>query len=117
MSSRIVYPEIDGLSFEAINKFSQNLNEPIGIAADPLRDAMGSLGEIHPSKDIQPLLMLSPGIHKRSTTPLRPYTAEFRMQRKSRLILKKHNSITFAFQSHPDFLLMSPEALLSFTLT
>ena len=77
MPSRIVHPKIDGLSFEAMNNLPQNLNKPIGIAADPLRDSMRSLDEIHPSKDIQPLLMLAPGIDKRSTPLLRPYSPKF----------------------------------------
>ena len=72
MPSRIVHPKVDGLSFEAINNLPQNLNKPIGIAADPLRDSMRSLDEIHPSKDIQSLLMLTPGIYKRSTPPSSP---------------------------------------------
>jgi len=71
MPSRIVHPKIDGLSFEAIKNLPQNLNKSIGIAADPFRDSMRSLDEIHPSKDIQPLLMLTPGIDKR-VTPLLP---------------------------------------------
>ena len=65
--SRIVHPKIDGLSFKAINNLPQDLNKVIGIATDPLCDSMRSLDEIHPSKDIQPLLMLTPGIDKRST--------------------------------------------------
>ena len=111
MPSRIVHPKIDGFSFEAMNNLPQNLNKPIGIAADPLRDSMRSLDEIHPSKDIQPLLMLTPGIDKRSTPPLHPYSPKFRMQRKPRFILKKNHSITLAFQRRPDVFLMSPEIL------
>ena len=86
MPSRIVYPKIDGLSFKAINNLPQDLDKPIGISADPLRDSMRSLDEIHPSKDIQPLLMLTPGIDKRSTPLLRPDSPQFRVQRKSRFI-------------------------------
>ena len=111
MPSRIVHPKIDALSFEALNNLPQNLNKPIGIAADPLHDSMRSLDEIHPSKDIQPLLMLTPGIDKRSTPSLRPYSPQFRMQRKPRFILKKNHSITLTFQSHSEFFLMSPEIL------
>jgi hypothetical protein len=62
MPSRIVHPKIDGLSFEATKNLTQNLKKSIGIAADPFRDSMRSPDEIHPSKDIQPLLMLTPGI-------------------------------------------------------
>ena len=111
MPSRVVHPKIDGLSFEAINNLPQNLHKPIGIAADPLRDSMRSLDEIHPSKDIQPLLMLAPGIDKRSAPPLRPYSPQFRMKRKPRFILKKNHSVTLAFQSRPEFFLMSLEIL------
>src|SRR4030042_941697 len=111
MPSRVVHPKIDGLSFEAINNLPQNLHKPIGIAADPLRDSMRSSDEIHPSKDIQPLLMLTPGIDKRSTPPLCPYPPQFRMQRKPRFLLNKNHSITFAFQSRPEFFLMSLEIL------
>ena len=50
MPSRIVHPKIDGLSFEAIKNLPQDLDKPIGIAADPLRDSIRSLDEIHPSK-------------------------------------------------------------------
>src|SRR5450759_1347876 len=72
---------------------------------------MRSLDEIHPSKDIQPLLMLTPGIDKRSTPSLRPYSPHVRLQRKPRCILKKNHSITLTFQSHSEFCLMSPEIL------
>jgi len=68
MPSRIVHPKINGLSLEAIKNLPQNLNKSIGIAADPFRDSMRSLDEIDPSKDIQPLLMLTPGIDKRSAS-------------------------------------------------
>ena len=64
MPSGIVHPEVDGLSFETINDLPQHLNKPIGIAADPLHDSMRSLDEIHPSKDIQPLLMLTPDSYR-----------------------------------------------------
>jgi hypothetical protein len=111
MPSRIIHPKIDGFSFEAINNLLENLNKPIGISADPLRDSMRSPDDIHPSKDIQPLLMLTPGIDKRSTPPLCPYSPQFRMQRKSRFILKKNHSITLAFLSRPEFFLTSPEIL------
>ena len=112
MPSRIVHPKIDGLSFEAIKNLPQDLDKPIGIAADPFRDSMRSLDEINPPKDIQPLLMLTPGINKRATSPLCPYPPQFRMQRKPRFTLKKNHSITFAFQSRLEFFLMSPEILL-----
>jgi len=111
MPSRIVHPKINSLSLKAIKNLPQNLNKSIGIAADPFRDSMRSLDEIHPSKDIQPLLMLTPGIDKRSASLLRPYSPQFRMQRKSRFIFKKNHSITLAFQSRPEFFLMSPEIL------
>ena len=111
MPSRIVHPKIDGLSFKAIKNLPQDLDKPIGIATDPLCDSMRSLDEIHPSKDIQPLLMLTPSIDKRSAPPLCPYSPQFRMQRKPRFILKKNHSITFAFPSRPEFFLMSPEIL------
>ena len=70
MPSGIVYPKVDGLSFEAIANLPQHLNKSIGIAADPLHDSMCSLDKINPSKDIQSLLMLTPGINKRATSPL-----------------------------------------------
>jgi hypothetical protein len=111
MPSRVIHPEIDGLSFEAIHNLPQNLNKPFGIAANPLHDPMRSLDEIHPSKDIQPLLVLTPGIDKRSTPLLRPYSSQFRMQRKPRLILKKNHPIILTSQSRPEFFLMSPEIL------
>ena len=111
MPPGIVHPEVYGHSFEAINDLPQHLNKPISITADPLHDSMRSMDEINPSKDIQPLLMLTPGIDKGSTSPLRPYSPQFRMQRKPRFILKKNHSITLAFQGRPEFFLMSPEIL------
>ena len=111
MPSRIVHPKVYGPSFKAINDLPQHLNKPIGIAADPFHDSMRSLDEIHPPKDIQPLLMLTPSIDKRSTSSLCPYPPQFRMQRKPRFVLKKNHSITLAFQSRSQFFLMSPEIL------
>jgi len=103
MPSRVVHPKIDDLSFEAINNLPQNLDKPISIAADPLHDSMRSLDKINPPKDIQPLLMLTPGIDKRSAPPLRPYSSQLRMQRKPCLILKKNHPINLTFQSRQEF--------------
>jgi hypothetical protein len=68
MPSRVVHPKINHLSFKTINDLPQNLDKPIGIAADPLHDPARSLDEIRPSKDVQPLMMLAPGIDKRSAS-------------------------------------------------
>jgi len=111
MPSGAIYPKVNGLSFEAIKYLPQHLNKPIGIAADPLYDSMRSLDEIHPAKDIQPLLMLTPGIDKRSTPLLRPDSPQFRVQRKSRFIFKKNHLVSLTSQRRLDFFLMSHEIL------
>ena len=57
MPSRVVHPKIDDLPFEAIKNLPQDLDKPIDIATDPLRDSMPIPESGSPSEEYQPLLM------------------------------------------------------------
>ena len=109
--SCIVYPKVDDLLFETINDSPQHLNKTIRITTDPLHNSVRSMNDIHPTKDIQSLPTLTPGVDKRTTSFLHPYSPKFRVKRKSRFIFKKNHSVTLTSQRLSDFFLTSREIL------
>jgi hypothetical protein len=71
------------------------VEKPFGVAPDPPQDPMPALKRVDPSKNVEPLLMLASGIHHRLTPFLRPNPSQFRVEGKSRLILKKQHVFSF----------------------
>jgi len=109
MPGSIIEPKVDNLSLEAGHNLCKHLQETFRISTHPFHDTMPSVERVHPSEKIQALSMLALCIDIGLCTFLAPYSPKLRMERKTRLILKKYYPLTVASSGEAEFFLTCRE--------
>ncbi len=109
MPSSSIHPKIDDFLLETYRDAFENPQKPVGIAPRPFHHPMQSVNRSYPSKNVQPLLMLTPGIDIRLSSFLYPYTTQLRMKTKPAFILKQNDPSSFALFGPAEFFLIRSE--------
>ena len=113
MPAGSIHPKIDHFPFETERQSFENSQKAIDIALRPFHHSMQPVSRSYPSKEIQPLLMLAPGIDIRLNSFLYPHTTQLGMKTKPALILKQNDPPSFALFGRAEFFLTRPEIPLS----
>ena len=101
--------KIDDFPFETYRDAFENPQKAVRIAPRPFHHPMQSLSRSYPSKEIQPLLMLTSGIDIRLSSFLCPYTTQLRMKTEPAFILKQKDPSLFALFGQAKFFLTPSE--------
>jgi plasmid maintenance system antidote protein VapI len=110
---RIIYPEVNDLSFEAGQDLLKEFEETTGITFNGFHQTMKAVQRINPSKEIQSLLVLTAGVHVGLDASLDPDPSQFWMHAEARFILKKKHSLPSTLDHQVEFFLASCENFVS----
>jgi hypothetical protein len=105
----IIHPDVDDSAPEELSNPLEQLQEPVRIPLDPFHHAMPSIQRIDPTEEIQPLLVLTTGIHIGLSSLLGPHSAQLRMKGKTRFILKKNDPFASTPPGEVNFFLLLHE--------
>lgn len=98
-----IHPRIDDFPFETYRNAFKNPQKAVRISPHPFHHSMHPLSRSYPSKEIQPLLMLTAGIDIRLGSFLYPYPAQIRMKTEPAFILKQKNPSSYALFGQAKF--------------